>query len=135
MAEAPAASVDLPATWLDLAGLKPAAPLAGKSLSQTLRTGKGSAEAAFSVWDDGSDTALTTRQIVEPYRLVRTRRHKYILWESRREALYDWQADPGEQRDLLAETGGRKIASGLRERLAARMRETSDHAMAWLGWT
>jgi arylsulfatase A-like enzyme len=37
----PIASIDFPATWLDLAGIKPAQPLAGRSLRRALMSGKG----------------------------------------------------------------------------------------------
>jgi hypothetical protein len=46
-AEAPVASVDVPATFLDYAGLKPAYALAGQSLRPELETGKSRREEAF----------------------------------------------------------------------------------------
>ncbi|MDX1983222.1 MAG: sulfatase-like hydrolase/transferase, partial [Bryobacteraceae bacterium] len=68
----PVASIDLPATWLDLARVKPAYPLAGRSVASYLRTGRGKHQAAFSVWDDGRPEGLAVKVPVEPYRLVRT---------------------------------------------------------------
>jgi arylsulfatase A-like enzyme len=132
-ADAPAASIDLPATWLEMAGVEPAYRLAGRSLRPLLTTGKGNAEAAFAVWDDGRPEALAVRTVVEPYRLVRTRRHKYIVWESGRQALYDWQSDAGEDRNLIDEAKLAAVARELKERLRARMEETGDRARRWLG--
>lgn len=129
----PIASVDFPATWLDLAGVKPARPLAGRSLTRALTTGKGAPEEAFAVWDDGRVEALTVRKAVEPYRQVRTRRHKLIVWESKKQALYDHVEDLGEEHNLLDDPKHAALARGLRARLERRMRETGDKAVAWLG--
>ncbi len=127
--DAPVASVDLPATWLDLAGIRPEYPLAGRSLRRVLETGKADWDEAYATWDDGRPEALAVRRAVEPYRLVRTRRHKYIAWESGKRAMFDCVADPGEENNLAdAET---RIAAGLREKLRARMRATGDPAISW----
>jgi choline-sulfatase len=130
---APVSSIDLPATWLELAGAKPVNPLAGRSLSGVLTSGKGEPEAGFSVWADGRAEALTVRRAVEPYRLVRTRTHKLIVWESKRQALYDLRNDPGEDHDLSAAESTAPVLKALRNLLKARMRDTSDPAAAWLG--
>ena len=120
----PVASIDLPATFLDIAGIR----TGKRSLKPYLATGKGSIDEGFSVWADGRADALTVNQAVEPYRLVRTRSHKYILWESRREALFDLRADPLEESPLT----DARLRGQLRERLAARMKLTSDPAHDWL---
>lgn len=130
--DAPAASVDLCATWLDLAGVKPARQLAGRSLKALLTTGAGGPEEGFSVWDDGRPEALTIRQAVEPYRLIRTRRHKLIVWESGKQSCFDIVKDIVEERDLIADPASKEIVARLRQRLETRMRETNDHAIAWL---
>ncbi len=130
--DAPAASIDLSATWLDLAGVKPAQPLAGRSLRTLLASGSGGPEEGFSVWDDGRPEALAVRRAVEPYRLIRTRRHKLIVWESGKQSCFDIVRDIGEERDLIADPASREIVARLRQRLEARMRETNDHAIAWL---
>jgi arylsulfatase A-like enzyme len=126
--DAPVASIDLPATWLELAGVKPAKRLAGRNLTSLLKTGKGGPEAGFSVWHDGRPEALTVRTAIEPYRVIRTRTHKLIVWESRKQALYNIAADPGEQQELDSPETLRR----LRAVLAARMNETADPARAWL---
>lgn len=130
--DAPVTSIDLTATWMDYAGVKPASPLSGRSLRAGLATGKGFPEEGFCVWDDGRIEALAVRQRVEPYRLVRTARHKLIVWESGKQSLFDIVADPGEERDLIADAGHAKVREDLRRRLAARMAATQDKAAAWL---
>ena len=131
--DAPVASVDLTATWLDLAGVKPAYPLAGRSLKSYLTSGKGTFQHAFSVWDDGRLGALAVNIAIEPYRVVRGREHKLIVWESKKQSLYNWKKDPGEERDLVDDTASAGVAKKLREVLRARLIATSDRALAWLG--
>jgi arylsulfatase A-like enzyme len=128
----PVASIDVTATWLDLAGVKPAYPLAGRSLRRYLATGKGDIDEGFSVWADGRVEALAVRQAVEPYRLVRTRTHKYILWESKKEALFELK-DHAEANNLGVDARHRRTLDELKQRLAARMKATGDPARAWLG--
>jgi hypothetical protein len=69
---------------------------------------------------------------VQPYRLVRTRNHKLIVWESRKEALYDIRADPIEERDLSAEPASATTLKKLRALLKKRMDETNDPASSWI---
>jgi arylsulfatase A-like enzyme len=128
----PVASIDVPATWLDLAGVKPAYSLAGDSLRSYLEKGTGARRAAFSTWNDGRVGALATKQQVEPYRLVRTRTHKLILWESRNQALFDLSTDPHEENNLAAVSAHNKTLDQLKEILRARMQRTEDPALAWL---
>mgnify|MGYP005846839025 CR=1 FL=1 len=128
---APVASVDLPATFLDCAGVEAAYRLAGRSLRPELDKGRSQREAAFAVWNDGRPEGLATRRAVEPYRLVRTATHKYILWESKREALFDLRADPNEENNLAGDPAAAKPLADLRARLAVRMDETADPARIW----
>jgi len=130
--DAPAASIDLPRTWLDLAHVAPQSPLAGRTLTQTLRSGRGGPEYGFSVWDDPRVGALAVQPAVEPYRLVRTRTHKLVVWQSGRQALYDIRTDLGEEHNLLADAASGNIATDLRTALARRMKETRDPAIKWL---
>ncbi len=129
----PVASVDACATWLDLAGLNPERPLAGRSLASYLRTGKGNIDSAFSVWDDGSQGALAVKVAIEPYRLIRTNRHKLVVFQSGKQSFYDCVADPGEERDLTGDPDVAAMREKLRGKLRERMKQTSDHALAWMG--
>jgi N-acetylglucosamine-6-sulfatase len=131
--EDPVASIDLPATWMDFAGLKPARPLAGRSLKALLTTGKGGPAEAFATWDDGRAEALAVKQAVEPYREIRTRKYKLIVWESKKLGFYDLAADPVETRNLADDPVHQAALKDLRGRLTARMKATGDHAISWLG--
>jgi len=130
--DAPVASVDLPATFLDYAGVQPAYALAGRSLRTELVTGRSTREAAFAAWNDPRPEGLAVRRAVEPYRLVRSRTHKLIVWESRKQALFDLRTDPGESENLVNNPSHAKVLRGLRALLRLRMRDTSDQALAWL---
>ncbi|MBI3680125.1 MAG: sulfatase-like hydrolase/transferase [Acidobacteria bacterium] len=129
--DAPVASVDLPATFLDYAAVKPARKLAGRSLRPEFETGRSRREVAFSAWNDGRPEALLVPRAVEPYRVARTRAYKYILWESRKQALFDLRTDPGEEQNLVASAGHTKMLKTMRDLMAARMRQTADPAQAW----
>ncbi len=130
--DAPVASVDLPATFLDYAGVAADRTLAGTSLRRELETGKSERKAAFAAWNDGRPDALASGLAVVPYRLVRTRDHKYILWRTGREALFDLSFDPGEERNLVSEPAHASLRRDLREQLIQRMRATADPALAWV---
>ncbi len=128
----PVASIDAVATWLDLAGVKPARPIAGRSMRSYLDTGKGKFDVAFSVWDDPRPEGLAVKTPVEPYRLVRTKRHKLVVFASKKQSLYDCVADPSENNDLIADEQRKSVREDLRKKLRARMQSTGDHAIAWL---
>jgi arylsulfatase A-like enzyme len=128
--DSPVSSIDLPATWMELAGVKPAYRLSGRSLSGLLKTGKGGPDEGFTCWVDGRPEALAVKRAVEPYRLVRTRTHKLIVSESGRQALYDYRADPGEEHDLAQSPKFAKTLAKLRGLLIARMKETQDPAIS-----
>lgn len=128
----PVASIDAVPTWLDLAGVKPARAMAGRSLRSYLDRGKGKIDAAYSVWDDPRAEGLATRVAIEPYRLVRTKRHKLVVFASGQQSLYDCVADPGEQTDLIGDARLGSVKRELTGKLEARMRATGDHALQWL---
>jgi len=131
----PVASIDVPATWLDYAGIKPAYKLSGASLRPELSGGGSKHEHAFSTWADGRVEALAVKRAVEPYRLVRTRFYKYILWESRKDALYEPDKDLGETRNLAENPIAlhKQVHAEMRGALGERMKATGDPALAWLG--
>jgi arylsulfatase A-like enzyme len=131
--DTPVSSVDVPATWLDSAGIRPANPLDGTSLSRLFATGKDDREYAFSVWDDGSAAAApVAKLLMEPYRIVRTTRHKLVLWESRKLDLYDLGEDPAEEKNRAEDPAYGAVRKRLYDRLAERLRKTGDRAAAWL---
>jgi arylsulfatase A-like enzyme len=130
--EAPVASVDVPATMLDVAGIRSGHKLSGTSLRPAWSGGKFARDAAFASWQDGRAKALSAGYAVEPYRAVRTASRKYILWESKKEALFDLAADPFEEKNLVTDAAQAADLKSMRERLRARMKETADPAAGWL---
>lgn len=130
--DAPVASVDIPATILDYAGVRPGHKLAGTSFRPVLEGGRFGRDVGFSSWNDGRPEALLVPMPVEPYRVVRTAAHKYILWESKKEALFDLQTDRFEENNLAESAAHAGLLGKMRERLRARMKETADAAVAWL---
>jgi hypothetical protein len=62
------------------------------------------------------------------YRLIRTRRHKLILWErpGRRDELYDVEGDPHETRNAIDDASLADVRENLRRRLERWMRDTND---------
>jgi arylsulfatase A-like enzyme len=133
VSEAMATSVDLPATWLELAGINPDRPLAGRSLVKELRTGRGGPSEGFSVWDDGRVGALAIRVAVQPYRTVRKGEHKLILWNDGREALFNVVQDPAEENDFVKSPSSTGVLKDLRAALRRRMKQTNDPALTWPG--
>jgi|GEM_PF-1433195 len=132
VSDAPAASVDVPATLLDYAGVKPSHRMAGLSLKPVVNGGRFGRQENFSSWNDGRVEALFAGVAVEPYRAVRGGGWKYILWESRKEALYDLRTDPAEARDLSGEASQAPALARMRSALKRRMKETADPAAGWL---
>jgi arylsulfatase A-like enzyme len=129
----PVASVDATATWLELAGVKPWKPLAGRSLVSYLKTGKGKCTEAYCTWDDPRAEGLAAAVAVEPFRLVRTKQHKLVVFASKKQSLFDVVADPGENNDLAADPKHAALKRRLQAKLQARMKATGDHAISWLG--
>lgn len=122
--DAPVSSVDLPATWLELAGVRVPREFAGQSLKPLL-AGKDIREEAFCEWDDNAEGALAAAaRRVERYRQARARTHKYVLWESGREELYAYREDPHERNNLA----GREttVQRDLQARLRRWMEATAD---------
>ena len=131
--DAPVASIDVPATLLDAAGVKPAHKMSGTSMKPLLNGGKFARDAAFCVWNDGRPEGLFAGYPVEPYRLVRTPTHKFIVWESKKTALFDLRSDPHEEKNLAAEPAQKTVLAQLKSRIRARMKATADPAISWLG--
>ena len=131
VSQAPVASIDLPSTFLDYAGVKPATPQFGATLRPLLEGKKFSRDVAFSCWNDPRPEALAVNHAVEPWRIARAAKMKYIVWESGKEALYDIAADPGEEKNLAADPAHAKDLAFLKGRLRARMQATQDRALSW----
>jgi arylsulfatase A-like enzyme len=131
--DGPVALIDLAATFVDYVGVRPAYAMAGQSLREVLERGRSRRSAAFSVWNDGRPEALVIRKPVEPYRVVRTRTHKYILWESKRQVPFDLRTDHAEEHNLSEDARYARVLNQFRTLLVQRMKQTADPALTWLG--
>jgi arylsulfatase A-like enzyme len=124
----PASSLDVPTTLVELAGVRPPATWHGRDLLGALRGDpqKG-LEEAFSVWADENSTRFGA------FRLVRTPRHKLIVWKdpAKPAELYDLSADPAEESNLYDRPEAREVRRDLEARLWAWMERTQDPARQW----
>ncbi|MGF1633651.1 MAG: sulfatase-like hydrolase/transferase [Phycisphaerae bacterium] len=121
--------VDLPATLMDAAGVKPLAPTAGRSLMPVLRR-----ESA-----DWPDHVYVQISEAGTGRTVRTKRWKYCVMADRDEEdgnggakvykeafLYDLAADPYELDNRIGMAVHRQAADALKARLLAKMKELGE---------
>jgi uncharacterized sulfatase len=88
--------LDLYPTLADLCGLKPAHTLAGQSLRPLL-------DDPNAKWDKPAFTQVWRGKF--PGHSVRTERYRYTEWDDGRAGveLYDYQTDPGEEKNLAAD--------------------------------
>ena len=128
--DAPVSSLDLPPTFLRMAGIRPPAEWPGRDLTPLLEGKKDHGiEEAICVWaDDRSD-----RFGELAYRVVRTSSHKLIRWQKadKPDELYDLKSDPREERNLASDPSLRTIRDDLSRRLTAWMQRTDDPARGW----
>lgn len=124
----PASSLDLPVTLIGLAGLQPPATWHGRDLIAALRRDpKNGLEDAFTEWADEENERFAA------YRLVRTPRHKLIVWKdpAKPPELYDLAADPGEEKNLYGKAEAQAVRKDLEARLGSWMERTQDPAKQW----
>lgn len=123
--DAAVSSLDLPPTMLRWARVDVPKGWTGRDLTPLLHGER----------PDGFDAAISEfadRDSAEfgqyAYRLIRTPRHKLILWDQRdkRDELYDLEADPHEAKNLIDEARLADIRDSLRRRLEGWMRQTAD---------
>lgn len=122
LADLPASSLDVPPTLLALAGVEPPASWPGRNLV----TAK--VEDAFIEWADDEDGGR-----FPPFRMVRTSRHKLIIWKDpgKPDELYDFVADPAEERNLIADPASQEVKKDLGARLRSWLDRTADPARKW----
>ena len=109
-------NIDLAPTLLELAGVKPVVPMHGQSFVPLLRdaqaTGRSSFLAEYFVEKVG--------RRVPTWQAIRTPRWKYIRYTSETKSfdeLYDLQADPVEEHNLVAEPSAAAQLASLRREL------------------
>jgi len=112
-------TIDLAPTVLSLAGLTPPATMEGRSLVPILNGEPRDWRKSFLV-EYYSDTVFP-RVLTMGYAAVRTDRYKYIEYSELQNMneLYDLQADPYEERNLISAPAAAPILERLRKELAA----------------
>jgi choline-sulfatase len=110
---APAMNMDIFPTLCDLCNLPKPDGLEGKSLLPVMKGASDGAE-RYSLSESYRDGFAG--------RMIRTAKWKYFFYKNGEEYLYDMQADPGEERNLIKDPKNRTIADKLK-------------AMAVQGWT
>jgi arylsulfatase A-like enzyme len=127
--EVPASSLDLPPTFLKMAGIGPPREWAGRDLSPLLRGEKHGVTEAYCEWADNRSKEFGHLG----YRLVRTPAHKLIVWEKagKLNELYDLTADPHETKNRIDDAALARVRDDLRSRLKAWMVRTADPAREW----
>jgi arylsulfatase A-like enzyme len=118
-------NIDVPLTLLDIAGIKPAATMQGRSvlpLAQGRKVRGWRKDWLYEYYE------YPAYQNVKPHRGVRTERYKYIHFftDPQEYELYDLQTDPHEDNNLYGKPGFEKLSSQLRNRLEELRRETGD---------
>jgi arylsulfatase A-like enzyme len=128
--DAPVSSLDLPPTFLKLAGITPPPKWVGRDLTALLRGKKEHGiQEAVCEWADNQSPQFGHLG----YRLVRTPTHKLIVWEKpdKLSELYDLAADPRETKNLIDDAASARSRDDLRQRLQAWMEKTDDPARQW----
>jgi N-acetylglucosamine-6-sulfatase len=119
-----ALSLDLAPTVLELAGLQPDAGLQGRSLVPILQGRTENWRSSFLI-EYFTDTVFPRIRNMG-YVAVRTARHKYIQYRELpgMDELYDLQADPYEESNLVARPDARQDLSRMQAELAELLRQT-----------
>lgn len=123
--EAAASSLDLPPTFLRMAGLEAPKDWPGRDLLPALRGEKDHGiDFAVTVFPDNANTKFGD----VGYRAVRTPRYKLIEWmtESKPLEFYDLKADPNEKRNLAGSPEVKKEQERLAKELARWKELTKD---------
>lgn len=123
-----AQTIDLAPTILSLAGVSDTVPRHGASLVPVL---EGSAPRwRSSVLIEYYTDRVFPRTLTMGYQAVRTGRHKYIHYVELpgMDELYDLQADPFEQNNLIGTEEGRRLLPALQTELARLQQETGYRA-------
>ena len=120
-----ASSLDLSATFLDLADVAPFADMQGKSLAAILADPAASVRETVLVEEDmplarlGGPLPLRTRTVVDE-------RYRYTRYSTGEVELYDLAADPDETVNLAVQGRAEKAAAHMAEQLADALMSHSD---------
>jgi N-acetylglucosamine-6-sulfatase len=116
-------NIDLAPTLLELAGVAPVVAMHGRSFVPLLRDGAAPWRTAFLAEYFLEKVGLR----VATWQAVRTERWKYIRYPGEtdeHDELYDLQADPGEERNLIGTAAAREELPALRSELEELLRAT-----------
>jgi choline-sulfatase len=122
-------SLDLPPTFLKLAGVTPPETWVGRDLAPALAGDAKPFAHAVCEFADGENPKFGDIN----YRLIRTATHKLIDWADpkRPDEFFDLKADPQEKTNLIQDAATKDVRDGLRRELRAWMEETHDPALNW----
>jgi arylsulfatase A-like enzyme len=110
-------SIDVAPTILELAGATVGAHVQGRSFAPWLTRERSRPAGRTRVLiENFSDDRPFPWLLDADYKAIRTERHKLIHWTQHPELdeLYDLQADPREERNVIADPGNRGLVSSLR---------------------
>ena len=121
-------SIDLAPTLLDMAGLTPGAGLQGRSLVPIFAGAPGNWRGSFLI-EYFSDTVFP-RVLNMGYSAVRTRNAKYIAYRDLQgmNELYDLEADPYEERNLIDAPESAALGAALQAELDRLLEASSSPA-------
>jgi arylsulfatase A-like enzyme len=123
-------SLDLPPTFLKLAGVKAPEAWVGRDMRSIFagNDDKSFAHAVCEFVDSENEKFGDVN-----YRLIRTPTHKLIDWADpkRADEFYDLKADPQEKTNLIKDGATKDLRDGLRKELRAWMEKTHDPALNW----
>lgn len=118
-------SLDLPPTFVRLAGGMPPAEWTGRDVTAVLKDGKPhDITWAVSVFSDSGDPERA-------YRMMRTPEYKLIKWHpdsGQKPALYDLKADPAEENNLYGLPQAAQMQKKLETHLAQYRQKTGDES-------
>lgn len=117
-------NLDLAPTFLELAGLTPAASVQGRSLVPILANRVQDWRSSFLI-EYFSDTVFP-RVLNMGYVAARTTRHKYIHYQELEgmDEAYDLESDPFEEHNLVGDAGARAVLEQVQSELRRLMAET-----------
>lgn len=125
-------SIDLPPTFLSMAGVKIPENFVGRDMTKLLAGEPGAEknfdDAFYEFADDKSEKFGD-----KAYRAVRTATHKLIVWEKTEKPpeLYDVAKDPGEEDNLYGKPEAKAVQQDLSERLSTWLKRTKDESFKW----
>ncbi|HEX8521321.1 MAG TPA: sulfatase-like hydrolase/transferase, partial [Tepidisphaeraceae bacterium] len=130
--EACVSSIDLPPTFLALAGAKVPDTFVGRDMSALLAGESGADKnfnEAFVEFADNQSDRFGTKA----YRSIRTATHKLIVWDNAdsKPELYDVAKDPLEDHNLYGTAEAKSIQDDLSSRLVAWLKRTKDDQFKW----